>query len=307
MWSVSQCGCNRDDSFSRDVIDATNWIDVTDVTDESRLTKPNVFVPLRTRTWLICHFHPDVSFLLSTLLWSSCFMMRIEESYSRFLQSAPPSWKLLIFADGKYLCHPRRNICPICNYKIFVFSSIIQISENRSYSALSLALYEHSLSKRSKKILKRTKWWFLDCRGILWQATWNNLPQHWREGQDLKITSQSRDLRQVENNLSQDKRTIPAQRAPYHSTPWYWCSRSELRRPFLGTFERPFKLMGKQRSGMALTESLLIYCNTGCAIYCKIMRSIFHTEPIELRIPSTKAAGVERLKLVFQRLYDQWS
>ena len=55
--NVSLCGCNWADSFSRDVIDVTNSIDVTDVTDKSRR---NVFVPLTKKARrLICHFHSD--------------------------------------------------------------------------------------------------------------------------------------------------------------------------------------------------------------------------------------------------------
>ena len=55
--AVSLCGCNWADSFSRDVIDVTNSIDVTDVTDKSRR---NVFVPLTKKARrLICHFHSD--------------------------------------------------------------------------------------------------------------------------------------------------------------------------------------------------------------------------------------------------------
>ena len=51
------CGCNWADSFSRGVIDVTNSIDVTDVTDKSRR---NVFVPLTKKARrLICHFHSD--------------------------------------------------------------------------------------------------------------------------------------------------------------------------------------------------------------------------------------------------------
>ena len=41
-------------------------------------------------------------------------------------------------------------------------------------------------------------------------AAWNNLSQ-WREGRDLKISKQRETSSW--NNLSQDKRTIPAQRA----------------------------------------------------------------------------------------------
>ena len=55
--NVSLCGCHWADSFSRDVIDVTNSIDVTDVTDKSRR---NVFVPLTKKArGLICHFHSD--------------------------------------------------------------------------------------------------------------------------------------------------------------------------------------------------------------------------------------------------------
>ena len=189
----------------------TNWIDVTDVIDESRRKQSNVFVPLGTRSTrrLIRHFLPDVLPTLH-LVTRHQHGWELKKVIKNNWQSWP-GWHIYLASEQEYsataryfhACIKSRYLyCHVPKWTLNGLAHSWQFMSPTPQTALV-----HFLAK-----------WRCEWRGwrIVWQATWN-LTAEKRPGSRNNVSKQ----RETSgwNNLSEDKRTIPGQRASYTALP----------------------------------------------------------------------------------------